>query len=154
MIPNNGCAPLALALALGFAVLGCGPQQAVQPGAAEVIQGVPQAVPPPVAVSRAGLGKLPGKWLRPDGGYVLEIKAVAAAGQLDAAYFNPNPIKVAAARATQEGGVVKVFVELRDEGYPGCTYTLTYDAPADQLSGVYYQAAQQQRYDIVFVRMP
>jgi len=151
MMQNNGVAPIAFALALGLTVLGCGPQNPAPQGAAKSVQGVPQAPPPNV---RAGLEKLPGKWLRPDGGYVLEIKSIAPDGKLDAAYFNPNPIKVAAARATREGGVIKIFVELRDDGYPGCTYTLTYDAPEDQLSGVYFQAAQQQHYDIVFVRMP
>jgi hypothetical protein len=31
---------------------------------------------------------------------------------------------------------------------------LTYDKAKDQLVGVYYQAAQQQSYDIVFERAP
>ena len=37
--------------------------------------------------------------------------------------------------------------------YPGSTYTLTYDPASDQLKGVYYQAALQQRFEVVFVRM-
>ena len=49
---------------------------------------------------------------------------------------------------------MKVFLELRDVHYPGSTYTLTYDPARDQLQGVYYQAALQQRFDVVFVRMP
>src|SRR5512142_1276337 len=32
--------------------------------------------------------KLKGKWLRPDGGYVLEIKNADDAGRLEAFYFN------------------------------------------------------------------
>ena len=47
----------------------------------------------------------------------------------------------------------KVFIELRDTNYPGPTYTLTYDPKEDQLKGVYFQAALQQSYDVVFVRM-
>jgi hypothetical protein len=43
---------------------------------------------------------------------------------------------------------------LRDVHYPGSTYTLTYDPAHDQLKGVSYQAALQQRFDVVFVRMP
>jgi len=37
--------------------------------------------------------------------------------------------------------------------YPGSTYTLTYDPRRDQLEGVYFQAAMQQRFDVVFVRL-
>jgi len=33
------------------------------------------------------------------------------------------------------------------------TYTLTYDPRRDQLEGVYFQAAMQQRFDMVFVRL-
>jgi hypothetical protein len=38
-------------------------------------------------------------------------------------------------------------------GYPGSTYTLTDDPTRDQLAGIYVQAALQQRFDVVFVRM-
>jgi hypothetical protein len=37
--------------------------------------------------------------------------------------------------------------------YPGCTYTLRYDATADQLFGQYFQATQQQTYDVTFARL-
>jgi uncharacterized protein (DUF2147 family) len=98
-------------------------------------------------------GKLVGQWTRPDGGYVLEIKGVAADGRLDAAYFNPRPIHVAAARASREGSTIKVTIELRDENYPGSTYNLRYDPQSDRLSGDYYQAVARQHYPIFFVRM-
>ena len=97
--------------------------------------------------------KLKGKWLRPDGGYVLELKRLLDQNALEAAYFNPNPIHVGKARLSKERGFVKVFVELQDVNYPGSTYTLIYDAEHDQLRGVYYQATQQQEYDIAFERM-
>ena len=92
--------------------------------------------------------------MRPDGGYVIEIRSIdPASGKVDAAYFNPNPIRVAAAQARDEKGVLNLFIELRDTGYPGCTYQLTYDRQSDQLKGVYYQAAVKERYDIYFVRL-
>ena len=97
--------------------------------------------------------KLLGQWLRPDGGYVLDFKHVEDNGKLEAAYLNPRPIFVSRAEATQETNTTKVFVELQDVGYPGSNYTLTYDAASDQLRGVYYQAAIQESFDIVFVRM-
>jgi len=96
---------------------------------------------------------LQGRWTRPDGGYVLEIKRVAADGKLDAAYFNPRPIRVAAARASREGSTIRVYIELRDENYPGSTYNLSFDPRTDRLSGDYYQAVARQRFPIFFVRM-
>lgn len=123
----------------------------------------PLPAPPPAAVSATNppasaaapnpeFQKLKGKWLRPDGGYVLEIKTVEDGGELDAAYLNPKPIHVAKAEASMDGAVMKVFIELRDVNYPGSTYTLTYLPENDQLSGIYYQALQQQRFEVVFVR--
>jgi uncharacterized protein (DUF2147 family) len=109
----------------------------------------------PVAAPEAkgGFDRLQGRWRRPDGGYVIEIKEIDDKGKMVAAYFNPRPIKVSRAEASQEGTTTKVFIELRDTNYPGSTYTLTYDPQSDQLQGVYFQAALQQSYDVVFVRL-
>jgi hypothetical protein len=72
---------------------------------------------------------------------------------MTAAYFNPDPIHVAKAIASQEGALTKVFIELRDVNYPGATYSLTYDPEADQLRGIYYQPVLQESFDVFFVRM-
>lgn len=106
-----------------------------------------------VATVKPDFQKLKGKWLRPDGGYVVEIKTADDNGKLDAAYFNPTPIHVAKAEATQEGSTTKVFIELQDINYPGSTYTLTYVAERDLLVGVYYQALQKQNFEVYFERM-
>ena len=95
---------------------------------------------------------LTGRWLRPDGGYVLEIRAVDSTGAIDAAYFNPQPIHIAKAEATRDGASVNFFVELRAPNYPGSTYKLTYDSRHDQLRGNYFQAVEQRNFDVVFVR--
>ena len=108
----------------------------------------------PTAAEQPGFSRLVGKWLRPDGGYVLEVRMVASDGKMEAGYFNPNPIHVSRAEASRDGAILKVFVELRDANYPGCTYTLRYDPGKDAMDGVYYQAALQERYDVAFVRMP
>jgi uncharacterized protein (DUF2147 family) len=97
-------------------------------------------------------GALKGRWLRPDGGYILSVKDVDTGGKMEAAYYNPRPINVSKAQATREGATLKVFIELKDAGYPGSTYTLIYDPKTDQLGGVYYQAAIGQRFDVFFVR--
>jgi hypothetical protein len=97
--------------------------------------------------------KLVGRWLRPDGGYVLELTKVAPDGKLTATYHNPKSINVAQAEVHKDAGAVKVFVELRDENYPGCTYKLTYDPEHDVLGGEYFQAMQGQTYEVMFERL-
>src|SRR5262245_59610708 len=98
-------------------------------------------------------GPLTGRWTRLDGTYSLEIRSVAPSGRIDVVYLNPRPINVARAEASREGNALKVFIELQAPGYPGSTYTLTYDPTNDQLAGGYYQAALQQSFDVRFVRV-
>ena len=128
------------------------PGKPASPRAAPVASAAAEAPPAePVAVE---FEKLKGKWLRPDGGYVIEIKKLLPNNDLEAAYYNPNPIHVGKAKLYKERGFTKVFVELQDVNYPGSTYTLIYDAELDQLRGIYYQATQQQEYQIAFERLP
>lgn len=95
---------------------------------------------------------LVGRWVRPDGGYVLDIRSVAADGTLDVGYFNPAPIKVARGTAGRDGAALTVFVELRDENYPGSTYTLRYDPHKHVLGGTYVQPLNGQMFEVVFAR--
>ena len=97
--------------------------------------------------------KLKGRWLRDSGGYTIEIRSVGPGGKLEAAYFNPKSIHVGKAEASQQGEMLKVFIELRDVNYPGSTYTLAYDAKSDRLVGRYYQAVARETFDVYFVRL-
>lgn len=112
--------------------------------------------PRPAAAASApqpGFGSLVGRWVRPDGGYVIAIKAAGADGKLDASYANPSPLPFYTAEAVRDpGGAVRLFFELRAGGYAGSTYRLAYDPTNDRLSGVYYQAVARQSYDVVFER--
>ena len=104
------------------------------------------------APSQTDFQRLEGKWVRPDGGYVLELRNVKKDGSLAAAYYNPRPIRVFRAEAGRKDGKITLFVELRDVNYPGSTYTLQYDPASDRLRGTYFQAVQRQTFDIEFVR--
>ena len=97
-------------------------------------------------------GRLEGQWLRPDGGYILELSDVKSEGTLKAAYFNPRPINVGKAEWRSIDDRIQVFVKLQDVNYPGSTYMLVYDPEHDRLHGVYYQAVVKGTYDVVFVR--
>ena len=135
-----------LAAALGAAILG-----GAWPACA---QGVKPATGDSSAASTAntGLNVLKGNWVRPDGGYTIAIKSIGSDGQLEAMYFNPNPLPFSRAQAVQEGTALRVALELRAGGYGGSTYELTYDPASDRLKGSYYQAVAKQRYEIYFVR--
>ncbi len=127
--------------------------ESAPPAQTQTTNTAPAATAPAGAAARPEFQKLIGKWQRPDGGYVIEIKGVDADGKLDAAYFNPNPIHVARALAAMDGTTLKVFIELRDVNYPGSTYTLVSGPGGDSFTGIYYQALQQQSFEVNFVRM-
>ncbi|CAB5088777.1 hypothetical protein D3OALGB2SA_1161 [Olavius algarvensis associated proteobacterium Delta 3] len=101
---------------------------------------------------RARFQKLVGRWRRPDGGYILEINSVDPAGKLQASYYTPRPINVSLAYAAQEEDYARVYVELRDVGYPGATYSLTYHKEQDAFAGHYHQPAAEQTYRVIFLR--
>jgi len=112
------------------------------------------AAPKAAAAVPEAVRKLLGKWVRADGGYVLELKSADLSGVLEAGYFNPKSIRVSRAVWMQGGQGLQVAVELNDVGYPGATYVLTYDAANDKLAGQYTQPQMQQTFDIEFVRQP
>ena len=95
---------------------------------------------------------LEGRWIRPDGGYILDLSNINKDGQVSAAYFNPRPIRVHRSEISRKDGKITLVVELRDLNYPGSTYTLQYDAASDRLKGTYYQAVHRQTFDVEFVR--
>ena len=149
-LPNAfGFSQILCGAALCGLLVSCGSQTATPPAPP-----VPttNAVPAAAAASPE-VAKLVGKWERPDGGYILEIKSVDASGKLEAGYFNPNPINVSRAVGWRDKEETKVIVELRDVNYPGSTYNLTYEPKTDQLYGQYFQATQQQTYEVTFARV-
>ena len=100
----------------------------------------------------AGFQRLEGRWVRPDGGYILELRNIKKNGSVTAAYFNPKPIKVFRAELSHKEGKIHLFVELRDVNYPGSTYSLIYDPISDRLRGAYFQAVERRSFDIEFMR--
>jgi len=97
-------------------------------------------------------GKLVGSWVRPDGGYVIEISKIHPDGKVDAAYFNPRPIYVSRSTVSNKDGIIELFIELQGQGYPGSTYTLKYNPAYDAMVGIYFQAVIQQPFDVIFQR--
>ena len=96
--------------------------------------------------------KFIGRWVRPDGGYVIHVREIKPDGSVDANYFNPKEIHVSEANVSVWKGFNKLFIKLEDKGYPGSTYTLYYYAEKDQLAGFYYQAVVKETFDVLFIR--
>lgn len=94
-----------------------------------------------------------GNWVRTDADYKIKISEVAKDGKLKAGYFNPKSINVSKATWTNSKGILKIFIELRDENYPGSTYTLRYYPEKDMLAGTYFQAVTGETFDILFSRV-
>lgn len=111
------------------------------------------SVPPHDSQAQKNATNLIGNWMRTDGDYVIRISSINPDGQVQAAYFNPNPINIAQANAFSQDDTIKFFVELRDVGYPGSKYELLYYPDQDILQGTYFQAQIQQLYNVVFQRM-
>ncbi len=94
-----------------------------------------------------------GSWLRSDGIYKIEITEVTKDGILEASYFNPNAINVGRAGWRMKDKKLQIFVELRDENYPGSLYQLDFDKKTKTLKGTYYQAVSKQTYDVMFEKV-
>lgn len=119
---------------------------------AKTAAATPEASKTAAAQPAGDWNKLRGRWLRPDGDYMLEVKSIGDDGRAEAEYFNPNPIHVAWAKVANADGVLKLDAELRDVNYPGCLYKLSYVPERDQLVGTYFQAQMQETHQIFFVR--
>ncbi len=102
----------------------------------------------------ADYGPLIGQWVRPDGGYILDIKSINPDGKIEMAYLNPQPINVSRAQANTKASKIELFIELRDRGYPGSYYTLTYDSQRDLLIGIYHHLGIGQNINVFFLRKP
>jgi hypothetical protein len=124
------------------------------PPAAPAAQSTPAAAKPTAAPVPEPVRKLLGRWMRADGGYVLELRNADLSGVMEAAYFNPKSIRVSRAIWMQGATGFQVVVELNDVGYPGATYVLSHDPKTDRLVGQYTQPAMQQSFDIEFMRQP
>ena len=143
------CAPVLAAVVLLGLMVSCGSKTETSSPPP-----VPQTnAAPAAAAASPELAKLVGKWQRPDGGYIVDIRGVDSSGKLDVGYFNPNPINVSRAAAWRDKGATKLVIELRDVNYPGSTYTLELNPQTDQLFGQYFQATLRETFEVVFSRL-
>jgi hypothetical protein len=133
-------------LAIAIFILSC--NQSSRQDAAPDPEGTIKA-PQPVAVDSA---KLVGSWTRTDAPYEIRIMEISNGGNMLAGYFNPKSINVGRANWANVNGALNVYIELRDENYPGSNYVLQYLPEQDVLAGKYFQAVEGVTYDVGFTR--
>lgn len=97
--------------------------------------------------------KLLGTWQRTDGTYKIVIEEVLPDGEMTAKYLNPKSINVGKSSWTIQDEVLHIYVELRDENYPGSLYKLVYNDKNQNLTGTYYQAVARETYNISFKKI-
>jgi hypothetical protein len=95
---------------------------------------------------------LVGDWIRTDGSYLIKINNVNEDGTLEAQYFNPKPINVESAKWEEYHGNLKITIVLRDQNYPGSTYSINYLPDEDFLAGEYFQAVERSTFYVEFAR--
>ncbi len=95
---------------------------------------------------------LTGNWKRSDADYRIEVSNVMDGGSMKAGYYNPKSINVSRANWAYNDGLLRVFIELRDENYPGSNYDLYYIPGKDLLAGKYFQAMERLSFDVEFIR--
>ena len=95
---------------------------------------------------------LVGEWTRTDAPYQIKITELLNDGTMKAGYFNPESINVSNAMWAFADDVLKIYIELRDENYPGSNYNLIYYPDRDLLAGKYFQAVERVTYDVGFTR--
>lgn len=100
--------------------------------------------PPPIyygPYEQAHIEQFTGEWTRNDGGYRIVITIVE--GELQAKYFNPEPINVESAVAEPFEDMIGLTIVLRDAGYDGSTYRLQYLPQYRLLVGTYAMPGQE-----------
>jgi len=117
-------------------------------------EGKPSSVSEPIKTQQKAFDRsvLIGDWIRTDAEYRVTISELRDDGTLRAGYFNPNSINVGKAGWVFSDGAMKLYIELRDENYPGSNYNLVYYPEKDLLAGKYFQAVEGVTYDVGFFR--
>ena len=119
---------------------------------AALILSCSQQPPPPQQPKTADKSLLVGNWVRTDAPYRIQISELLDDGKMKAGYFNPKSINVSKASWATRAGVIQLFIELRDENYPGSNYNLVYIPNRDLLAGDYFQAVEQSTFKVEFAR--
>lgn len=94
-----------------------------------------------------------GNWVRTDSNYRIEISKVSPDGTLNAIYLNPKSINVSKSEWREINGEIRVYIELRDENYPGSNYKIVYQPEKDSLAGYYFQAVEGATFEVEFSRI-
>jgi hypothetical protein len=96
---------------------------------------------------------LKGVWGRTDATGVVNISEVLDNGLLKTTFYSPKMINIEKAVWTNSSDVLRIYILLREDNYPGSSFSLNYMAEKDLLLGVYFDALTNESLTISFERI-
>jgi hypothetical protein len=94
-----------------------------------------------------------GVWGRIDGLGEINISQVMDNGLLKATFYNPKLVNIEKAIWTNSSEVLRIYILLREDSYPGSGFSLNYSSEKDLLVGFYYDALVNESYAVTFKRV-
>lgn len=94
-----------------------------------------------------------GVWARIDGPGEINISQVMDNGLLKVTFYNPKLVNIEKAVWTNSSEVLRIYILLRDDSYPGSGFSLNYSSEKDLLVGFYYDALINESYGVTFKRV-
>ncbi|WP_281322931.1 hypothetical protein [Flavobacterium aestivum] len=102
---------------------------------------------------KADKNLIKGLWGRTEGVGEINISEVRDNGLLKATFCNPKSINIEKAVWTNSSDVLRIYILLREDNYPGSSFSLNYIAEKDLLLGVYFDALTNISYTVSFKRV-
>lgn len=94
-----------------------------------------------------------GVWARIDGPGEINISQVMDNGLLKVTFYNPKLVNIEKAVWTNSAEVLRIYILLRDDSYPGSGFSLNYSSEKDLLVGFYYDALINESFAVTFKRV-
>jgi hypothetical protein len=94
-----------------------------------------------------------GVWGRSDAADEINISEILNNGLLKATFYNPKMINIEKAVWTNSSDVLRIYILLREDKYPGSSFSLNYLPEKDLLLGVYFDALTNESHAVTFNRV-
>jgi hypothetical protein len=100
-----------------------------------------------------GRNLIKGVWGRTDGPGEINISEVMDNGVLKVTFYNPKLINIEKAVWTNSSDVLRIHILLKEDSYPGSSFSLNYLPEKDLFIGVYFDGLTKESYPVSFKRV-